>query len=229
MAYFVDHEFKKHFGFSALDSQLTYFASESLLKQVQSKFRGNPMFMGKLNGSLLYRRNAQALGCLARHLSRQNGDQPVIAVLFRDCDGTNSTPKDRWEDLLKSLSGERGGFKTLGVHTGVPMMPRPKSEAWLICSVQNDYLHCESLEDLPGNDCSPNGAKKILEKALGFTPNSEQLVDMICSGTIDPERVQMESLSRFRSDFKEACRIKDDEWAASLPSSLSQACAKAYP
>ncbi len=224
MAYFADREFEKNFGYSALENELAFFASESLLKQVGEQFKGKPMFMGENNGTLLYRRNAQALGCLARRLSEAYGGQSVLAVLFRDCDGTNTTPKIRWEALLDSISGDRGGFRTMGVVTGVPMIPRPKSEAWLLCAIKNYYQHCSELEELPGNDRSPQGPKKILAATLGYEPTAQQLVLMIGEGRIQPERIDMESFARFQSDFKAACAVEESQWTSEVPQSLLRTC-----
>ncbi len=56
---------------------------------------------------------------------------PVIAVLFRDSDGTASSGRGLWEDKRKSIED---GFGEAGFDYGVPMIPKPKSEAWLLCA-----------------------------------------------------------------------------------------------
>ena len=48
-----------------------------------------------------------------------------LAVLFRDTDGTNSSASTLSADKLKSM---RDGFALVECRTGVPMVPKPKSE-----------------------------------------------------------------------------------------------------
>jgi hypothetical protein len=65
------------------------------------------------------------------------------------------------------------GFEEEGFSKGVTMIPKPKSEAWLICVLkEHAYQNCQSLEDRSGNDNSPNSLKDELEEILGeeFTP-----------------------------------------------------------
>jgi len=51
--------------------------------------------------------------------------------------------------------------KELDDDRGVAMIPKPKSEAWLLCALKNKpYESCEKLEDRSGNDDSPNSLKK---------------------------------------------------------------------
>ena len=54
------------------------------------------------------------------------------------------------------------------------MIPKPKSEAWLICALKRDpYQVCERLEARSGNDQSPNSLKRELEQLLGIKPSRE--------------------------------------------------------
>jgi len=60
------------------------------------------------------------------------------------------------------------GFKIEKFDRGVAMIPKPKSEAWLLCALRNKaYENCQKLEDRSGNDDSPNSLKKELD-ALGI-------------------------------------------------------------
>jgi hypothetical protein len=59
------------------------------------------------------------------------------------------------------------GFEVEHISTGVPMIPKPKSEAWILCALRNNYQHCAKLEDESGNDRSPNPLKQQLEDYLG--------------------------------------------------------------
>ena len=84
------------------------------------------------------------------------------------------------------------------------MVPRPKSEAWLLgyyqknLPRQNAYNHCERFEDLPGNDGSPNSAKELLKKTLNTTGDVYDLIDKEEIEAIDWEQIDMPSLNLFR-------------------------------
>ena len=112
--------------------------------------------------------HAYALGCLAR-CEAVAAQEPVIAVLFRDSDGTRSAPKDLWQGKVNAI---HQGFQLARFDAGVPMVPRPKSEAWLLCALKvHPYQHCDLLEDAPGNDHSPNA----LKARLALQMNAHQL------------------------------------------------------
>lgn len=50
-----------------------------------------------------------------------------------------------WTDKLESM---KNGFKEADCILGVPMIPKPKSEAWLLCACkENAYQHCAALEN----------------------------------------------------------------------------------
>ena len=65
----------------------------------------------------------------------------------------------------------QSGFESSGNTYCVPMVPRPKSEAWLLGYYQKNlpgqfaYNHCERFENMPGNDGSPNAVKELLKEA----------------------------------------------------------------
>jgi hypothetical protein len=160
--------------------------------------RSSPTFLSGIKfgkGTAHYTRNAQALGLLAGNM--QDGKkEPVVAVLFRDTDGKNSAPRDIWKTKVNSI---KRGFELADFPHGVPMMPLPKSEAWLICALKDDsYNHCDALENAPGNDGSPNSLKTRLEKLIGHYPAAEEQVEWVRTGKIDPERIDMPSFNAFR-------------------------------
>ena len=84
------------------------------------------------------------------------------------------------------------------------MIPRPKSEAWIICAVKsNPYQGCKALESRSGNDNSPHSLKGELEAILGDVATREKLNSMIATRTIDISRIIMPSLTAFRERLKE--------------------------
>jgi hypothetical protein len=106
-------------------------------------------------------KNAYILGKMA--LEKQYD----IAILFRDTDGTQSTSPSNWKDRANSILD---GFKNSGFQNGVAMVPKPTSEAWILCCLQK-YQNCEKLEELPGNESSSKHPKKMPEQVCNLLRN----------------------------------------------------------
>ena len=107
--------------------------------------------------------NAQHLGRMAQELAAAT-ETPVMAVLFRDADGTRSAPGQMWQTKWKSIFD---GFASVAFQFGVPMLPKPKSEAWLLCAGQTGRHSHARLEDISGNDDAPNSAKDQWDALMG--------------------------------------------------------------
>jgi len=142
-----------------------------------------------------FERNARALARAAHALAQEKNDS-VVAVLFRDADGTHSSSRGLWENKRDSIVR---GFDREGFSTGVPMVPKPKSEAWLLCAVkQNSYQHCENLENESGNDNAANTLKKQLDEAVGKHLGVEAWVEKVNGGEIDLGKIDMPSFNDFK-------------------------------
>lgn len=127
--------------------------------------------------------------------AKDNGHQ--LAFYFHDTD------KCDFDDLHQSIIL---GFKGVeGVH-GIPMIPKPTSEAWLICGQKQDpYAHCTALEtELSGNDAASdeNAPKKVLARLLGQEATTEQQYEMVTG--IDITRIDMPSYNQFKTDLTTA-------------------------
>lgn len=160
-----------------------------------------------------YRTNAQALGHLAGSLERET-DVPVLPVLFRDSDGTRSSPATLWEDKWHSICN---GFASAGFIGGVPMLPKPKSEAWVIAAASPTLRDCAPLEALPGNDRSPNSAKERLDATMGRHLSGEELADWLREHPIDDAQAArmgtMPSFRQFTDALDEALSgLLCDDW-----------------
>ncbi len=206
MALFVDKLADVILNYSPLETCIMAYVSEKGLGGLKEK--GRSMFLpgskgGK--GNSYFRKNAFLLGQLALEIE-EDKDQSVVAVLFRDCDGTRSSSRSEWDDKRNSIVL---GFELSGLRTGVAMVPKTKSECWLLCAVQEEsYRDCARFEALSGNDSSEKGApKKVLQEALGEEGTSELLSDLIHNGTIDPIRIDMPSFNVFKKDLEEAIRV----------------------
>lgn len=137
--------------------------------------------------------------CLGEEAKQKGGSWGVI--FFKDADGTRSASPNLWESKVKAM---QSGFDSSGNSYGVPMVPRPKSEAWLLgyyqkgLPKQNAYNHCERFEGMSGNDASPNSLKKLLQKALKTKGNVYDLITEKEFHDIEWERIDMSSFNLFR-------------------------------
>jgi len=150
-----------------------------------------------------FRANAHQLGKHALAVARERR-APVVAVLFRDSDGTNSAPKTLWKAIFESI---KAGFQLAGFQSGVPMVPRPKSEAWMLCGLlkrEDAGRNCSRLEEAPGNDASPKSLKTRLAKHLNFEPTAEQQAELVSCGTVDPALIDLPSFRAFRAELDRA-------------------------
>lgn len=206
MAHLVDRLLESTWGYSPLEQQAMRYVSESHLAR-----RGDALpaadrrparqvtLPGKKRAkeTAYFYLNALALARIAQ-ATETTENRSTMAVLFRDADGTRSTVKGLWEKKVESM---QGGFARAGYERGVPMIPKPKSEAWLLCALQaKPYLHCQRLENISGNDDSPNSAKKQLDAALATRRKTHaDLPDLATDGTIDVTRLsEMPSFHAFQ-------------------------------
>ncbi|HEY1081895.1 MAG TPA: hypothetical protein VGE29_06525 [Prosthecobacter sp.] len=203
MATLVDKIAEGELGYSLTDSGALDHVPESTRTQMAKKL---PMTFvtGRRRDFETghFFKEARALARLAMTESRSDGC-PRGVVLFHDADGTRATERGLYESRLKSM---KDGFASEEFEFGVPMVPKPKSEAWLICALkQGAYQNCQSLETaLSGNDNSPEPAKQQLQALLdGMGKQVSDLANMVQEGTIDHGRISMPSYDVFKKRLKE--------------------------
>ncbi len=207
MAWFVDKLVEHYLGYdySHIDYNGVTFVSEKYLADNKLPVKRKAMALkGKKKPAetQYYYQNARALSAKAKTLSEELEDK-VIAVLFRDGDGTASAGRGHWQDKVNSMI--KGFADEDYEELGVPMMPKPKSEAWLLCALkENPYQHCSILENASGNDDSQNPLKDQLDEVLGGDSNTQRHVDLINDGTIDVMRIDMPSLDIFKVKLESA-------------------------
>lgn len=212
MAHIVNCFFQERWKRSWLENSpqgsiATLFVHKSeLKKERQTKGRANRLRSGKRpQGTSLHFKAAEIFGFIAMDLARQK-QKNVIAVFFRDSDGTRSADRTDWQDKFQSI---KDGLKYSGLQTGVPMVPRPKSEAWLLCALKDSaYQNCESLEMRSGNDNSPKNLKDELRDRINET-NKDSLNQLIIERRIDPSKIQMPSFQAFREELIQAFEVCD--------------------
>jgi len=190
-------------GYSLLGLPEAYcYVDETALEQRvadRKRQRKNPSLVGKKHGEETgyFYINAWMLGEIAQEHEAEANDMS-IAVLFRDCDGTRSAKPGIWRDKWKSMEQ---GFLRAQFERGVPMLPKPKSEAWLLCAAKpNPYQNCADLENsLSGNDASPNSAKQQLGTILPDTSASG--LKTWVETTLDIDRIDMPSFNQFKQSL----------------------------
>jgi hypothetical protein len=206
MAVIVDKLVEREIDYSLLGIEAMEFVSEMTLARLS---KGLPIRLsaGKKSEyeTAYHFKAARALARLAFERKAAEACE-VGAVLFRDADGTRSTERGLYEAKRKSIED---GFVAETFFHGIPMVPKPKSEAWLLCALKaNPYQHCADLEDsLSGNDNSPNPAKAQLDEILTAAGKEvDDLSQMVGDGEIDPARIDMPSFTRFRDRLIEVTR-----------------------
>lgn len=172
-------------NYNLLDtSEAVVYVSEHALAQ---KAKHSPQRMKRQRGKKqeaetgLFFSNAQQLGLMAQQLAT-DAETPVMAVLFRDADGTRSAPGQMWQTKWKSIVD---GFSSVGFEFGVPMVPKPKSEAWLLCAGQTGQHSHARLEDISGNDDAPHSAKNQWNAFMGSTQTAAQEADWCANNPTD--------------------------------------------
>lgn len=210
MAWVVDKVLERHHTqYSMLDVHLAGGDCVTHVRETELAAmgkQGSPLFPGVKfgKGTAFFTRNAQVLGLWANQVAAEEG-QPVLAVLFRDGDGVRATPAGEWQSKVGSM---HRGFAMVECNTGIPMVPRPKSEAWLLCALRApSYANCAPLEDASGNDASPNSLKKQLAALCdGEDPSADQQADWVKTGVVDPLRVDMPSFNAFKQSLHTAAQ-----------------------
>ncbi|MCG9059781.1 hypothetical protein LH452_12735 [Laribacter hongkongensis] len=210
MTLLVDKEIKDQLSYSVLEStpDCYHYLSKTHLGELDAARKQNGRSVS-LTGKKrdqetgYFYVNAWMLGQAALALETQENDC-AIAVLFRDCDGTRSAARGLWNAKQQSM---QAGFVRAGLgERGVPMIPKPKSEAWLLCAIRDSYQHCARLEELSGNDDSPNNAKNQLEAAMNGKASAAEQRDWLEANGFDHAAVarQMPSYQAFKHSMQAA-------------------------
>lgn len=196
MALLADQWIETYLNYSVIEAGTVSFICETELSTVSKQIK--PLSRrGKKSQkeTRFYYRNSRALAQLAKNKSMEIGDPEMVAILFRDSDGTASTGRGEWQAKYDSMLN---GFFDEEFDNGVAMLPKPKSEAWALCALKNNYQQCATLEDAPGNDRSPNALKAQLETILGEPGGRDVLNRKIVDGEFDISRIDMPSINAFK-------------------------------
>ena len=213
MAIMVNQLVRQFQGYemSYLDCERVYYVSERFLADnKQSPRRKEMSLRGKRKPpeTKYYYENARALATQAKSIESQIDDN-VIAVLFRDADGTASAGRGEWENKRNSMLA---GFEAETYKFGVAMIPKPKSEAWLLCATkQYPYQHCDKIENKSGNDNARNSLKKQISKSLQGKVSREDINQLLRDGIIDVAKIDMNSFNAFKENLEAAIELAMDK------------------
>jgi len=203
MALIVDHIVERRHHYSLLEAQCCGYVSEHHLDDRGGELKTARKSLG-LPGpkrpieTRYFFNHARILARIARQRQVESEDE-VIVVLFHDSDGTVSAGRGLWDDTYNSIAD---GFQKEEFAKGVPMVAKPKSEAWLISGITGGRNHeGRALEDWSGNDKSPNSLKKALEKLIGQAATRESLCDLIRGGACDCEKIDLPKFKTFREQL----------------------------
>lgn len=140
-------------------------------------------------------RTAEALGRIASELENTG------AVFFHDCDYTQSEVDDADKYYRQLVTCMEQGFEFANYSNGVPMVPKPRSESWLLCHYQaTPYENCARFEKLPANDRAENSGKKLLERF--FNCRESQIYEHIDIEEIDWDKIDAPSFVFFKNRFQ---------------------------
>ncbi|KPM01486.1 hypothetical protein [Vibrio splendidus] len=184
--------------------EVSYVSHGFLKRKAKERAKGNGKFTfasktlhQEHNGK--YKHTRELAG-----LATERGCQ--LAVYFIDTDGRNEDKDDSSQLQQKIVQALNEGYIKGGFNGGVAMVPKPTSEAWLICHCQTSpYANCSILETrLSGNDNCPdeNSPKKELERFIGVGYDDALVFDKV--ETLDIDQLDMPSFNRFKDDLKSA-------------------------
>jgi len=201
MAVVIDKLIEAKAGFPLATGSME-FVSEVRRLEIAKTTLPRSYFLGKKRDyeEAYYFKEARALAYISKQKANAS-NCPASAILFRDAD---SNDRADYETVWKSIDD---GFKAEGFEEfGVPMVPKPTSEAWLICALREPpYQHCAKLEvSLSGTGKGHRPAKAILEQLLSSHGKTiDEVADMFDEGVISPFKIDMPSFDRFRMRLEE--------------------------
>ena len=188
-------------GFEFAVAGMEFVSKRRRLEIAKQEFAGK-YFRGKKRRDYeegYYFNEARALSWLAR-AKVASACCKVAPILFRDAD---SNERAGYDIVRKSI---RDGFHAEEMDDfGVAMVPKPTSEAWLICALQDtSYQNCEALEQtLSGTGAGKRPAKERLEALLAERGKAiADLYGLISEDVISAHKIQMPSYDDFRKDLE---------------------------
>jgi hypothetical protein len=213
LALFADKIAEQLLTYSLFDLQCCGFVSKKKLTEEVGnlkplkKFRIPRGEMRYEQGTKYFRNNARVLAMIAQKIATEKNDE-VIAILFRDSDRKHSSGSTEWEKKRDSILN---GFQDENFQHGVPMIPKPVSEAWILCAIyrkENPNRNCNDLENRTHGKGSEHTLKYELEKMLKKMPPTRELLnEKIQSGEINVDDINLPSFNRFKERLTQVLNL----------------------
>ena len=195
-------------GYSPLGSLCCALVKRAALNAEVADLKGQKKRL-RLSGhrspkeTLYFERSARAMARWAKRWEEEKHDE-VVAILFHDVDTNNSSGRGEWNAKWDAMLL---GFRHESFSRGVPMIPKPTSEAWILCALKsNPYERCQALEERSGSPKAKSPLKLELKALLGEKPTREMLCRLVEEGRIDSGKIDMPSFNAFRDRLKEVMR-----------------------
>jgi len=146
--------------------------------------------------------SAKCLAQKAEETAMENDEPHKWGVIyFHDLDANTKASVD--EIYNASMKAMNDGFDSASFTHGVPMIPKTRSESWLLCLL--DSKGCAGVnyfEDLPMSDKSPNSGKKVLATLLKVPEDESYSCIEEKRDTFDWTSLQAPSFLVFRNRLK---------------------------
>jgi len=144
-------------------------------------------------GTFVVQKEAMALAKKAQE------DENAGAVFFHDCDYPNNVNGERYyRQMVRAV--QSGFAMASSFRHGVPMIPKPRSESWLLCCYQKvPYMIDNYFEDVPANDTAAGSGKKLL--ASFFNCKVNEIYKHIHVNEIEWQRIKAPSFLFFKQRF----------------------------
>jgi hypothetical protein len=216
MLYLIDQliQNNKRFSYSILDAQCYKFVSRSQLSKRARKLPTLPLdkksFVIRGKKRILetgeFYSNARALATIALEMKakHEHDDLLIIAVCFQDSD---TTEQPKWQKKWDSIDN---GFHAAHFDNGVPMLPKPVSEAWILCAIErkkNPGTNRNKLEKQEHGNRSDHALKYTLEQVIGEHPTRELLNEKIQSGEISVDDINLPSFNKFKERLEQVLEL----------------------
>lgn len=211
LALLVDQIIQEKYNYSIIDSQGCGYVSKARITKHSKTSRSNRKFhaprgdITDFQGTGEFYHNARALAAIAKKIASEKKDE-VVAILFRDSDGTNSSKSTQWQKKFDSMCD---GFKSERFSRGVPMIPKPVSEAWILCAIyrmENENRNCDELENRTYGSGSQHALKTELESKLNAQAEPSLLNEKVKTGGIHFRFIDVNSFTEFKDHLKKVIR-----------------------
>lgn len=202
LAFVVDQLVEEKHHYSIIDANVVAFVPRAMLKAICKSGKLKPGRKISLpdneesKETELFFRNARALAYIAKEYADESKDE-VVGILFADTDKNND--RGNFDSKYKSMLD---GFAQETFSRGVPMIPKPVSEAWFLCAIdkkQNPNMNCSSLEEETYGSGNQHQLKNQLENKLAAKPDREILCEKVKSQEINFALVDLESYKKFKN------------------------------